>query len=57
VTLTLGNRVKLVAVVCVSNLPVFSVSDPTRRARFKPYKVEQWIRLALYCVLGAQRVD
>jgi len=36
-------------VVCVSNLPVFSVSGPTKHARFKSYEVVRQIRLVLYC--------
>jgi hypothetical protein len=55
------SRANLVAVVCSIAYPVFhffSVSGPTKRARFKSYsKVVRQIRLALYCALGARRVD
>jgi hypothetical protein len=39
------------------SLLVFSVSGPTKRARFKSYRVVRQIRLALYCALGERRVD
>jgi hypothetical protein len=48
--------VELVAVIYVSSLPVFSVSD-LRNPPNSSHKVVRRIRLALYCALGVRRVD
>jgi hypothetical protein len=41
----------------VSRLPDFSVSGPTKRVRFLSHNVVRRIWLALYCALGALKVD